>query len=85
MGPANCDLVRGIGLSPPLVTSTAYLTLLAYTIELVVALARTALSASFSTLGLAPALYAIVAYPLVYLGAEWVFYYGVTPINMSNR
>lgn len=61
----------------PLLTIATYLTLLAYTIGLVVALARTALNASFSAAGLAPALYAILAYPLVYVGAEWVFYHGV--------
>ena len=69
----------------PLLTTAAYLTLLAYTIGLLVALARTALSARFSIPGLAPELYAVVAYPFVYLGAEWVFYYGVKPIDMSNR
>lgn len=68
-----------------LVTCSAYVTLLGYTIGLIVAIARIALNASFSTSALAPILYAVLAYPLVYVGAEWVFYYGVKPIEKSNR
>ena len=64
----------------PLATGCAYLTLLGYTLGLVVAIAHIALNASFSIAALAPVLYAVVAYPLVYVGAEWIFYYGVKPI-----
>jgi hypothetical protein len=69
----------------PLFTTAAYLTLLAYTSGLLVAIARTVLNANFSIPGLAPELYAVAAYPFVYLGAEWVFYHGLKPIEMSNR
>lgn len=69
----------------PLVTCGAYVTLLGYTIGLVVAVARIALNASFSTSALAPVAYAVVAYPFVYVGAEWIFYYGVKPIEKSKR
>ena len=59
--------------------------LLGYTIGLVVDITRVALNANFSGSVLAPLLYAVVGYPLVYVGAEWIFYYGFKPIEKPNR
>jgi hypothetical protein len=61
------------------VTVTAYLALLSYTIALGAALVQV----FFVTENRMPAYLSLVvymaAYPLVYVGAAWVFYYGLKP------
>jgi len=62
----------------------AYAALLAYTLFLGASLARlvlisgSRLSAYFSLLGY------VAVYPIVYVGAAWVFYYALIPVGKSH-
>lgn len=66
-------------------TVVTYIGLLSYTVSIVVVVVRTLLllqnSASYPAL--LPAIYLIAGYPFVYVGAEWVFFYGVKRTHRS--
>ncbi len=57
--------------------ATAYAILLAYTVALVVALVRVALASHDPLSAYVSVGVYVLAYPLVYLVAEWVFYYAL--------
>jgi hypothetical protein len=64
-------------------TVIAYIGLFSYTIGIAVVVVRTLLQSHASYSALLPAIYLIAGYPFVYIGAEWVFFYGIKPTNRS--
>jgi len=61
-------------------TTAAYLALLAYTAGLLTALVHTLFFAADSVSAYLELAAYVLAYPLVYLAAAWIFYHGLKPI-----
>lgn len=61
-------------------TTAAYLALLAYTAGLLTALVHTLFFAADSLSAYLELAAYVLAYPLVYLAAAWIFYHGLKPI-----
>ena len=66
-------------------TIAAYLVLLVCTLALGFALARTLLVAEDRLSAYWTLLAYMAAYPLVYIGVAWVFYYGLKPASPPRR
>lgn len=62
------------------VSAAAYLMLMAYTIALSAALVRAVLFSANRFAAYLPLVGYVFAYPLVYLAAAWIFYYGLKPV-----
>jgi hypothetical protein len=84
-------LFRGeIGFSPagrpllPVLTVAIYLGLAAHTVLLLLAVARLASSGHWSLQRLEPSLFLGGGYPLTYLAAEWIFFYGLRPVRTPS-
>ena len=61
-------------------TAAAYLALLAYTVGLLTALVHTLFFAADSLSAYLELAAYVLAYPLVYLAAAWIFYHGLKPM-----
>lgn len=66
-------------------TITAYAVLLVYTLALGVALMQALLFAEGRLSAYLALLAYVAAYPLVYMGAAWVFYHGLKPPPAPRR
>lgn len=60
-------------------TAAAYMALLAYTVGLLTALVHTLFFAADSVSAYLELAAYVLAYPLVYLAAAWIFYHGLKP------
>lgn len=62
-------------------TVAAYAVLLAYTLGMLVSVMHTFLMASIEDIDVLDLMAWWGAYPLVYVGAEWIFFYGLEKTN----
>lgn len=65
----------------PILTVTIYAGLAAHTVLLLVAIGRVASAGQWSLQGLEPLLVLGSAYPVSYVAAEWIFFYGLQKLR----